>query len=363
MRSDDNEEMLARALKNRETLFTFSGGRPENLLREVLRKDPRLIASFSSYQCRISKGKGLLSPSSCTFRFEYDPDLPPYSQIVLDDGCWTLSRALRSEPPRKLYVIATGDPASLAQRLKGDLSAISEACPEFREWKATRLSSRLSPVTAFWIRCEYAIAPQQKSNMDQMAVREADRILSRVFAADRPFIRSMPDEVKAYFPYSYLQRNVNFVEQPEDRSDPAYQAEADTLYGVLCHWKGSAVGLAHAYMALASRLRLECRLVQGHAGTGDDWPSHTWCLVKIGGTFHHLDPSFGINGESVCTDGFLKSDREMKSTHQWDPLQAPECPLRSPSYYEAARFIQDHYDELLSSGAEEDIFSPDMVDW
>lgn len=360
MKTISNEEKLALALKNREITFSYSGLRPEILLRDVLQKDPKLVASYSRYQ--VSKGKGLLSARSYLIQFSYDPELPSYDQIVLDDGKWLLSEALRRESPRQLYVVSTNKPDELLKRLQADMAAIESVCPAFRQWDPTQFTIKLSVYSIVHIRCTYAIAPQQMDAMDQATKHALDRVVNQMFAAGKPFISSMPDAVKAYFPYSYLQLNVKFVDQPEDPQDSSYNAEADTLFGVICHKHGSAVGLAHAYMTLAKSLHLECRLIQGRAGTGDDWPQHTWCLVSIGGTFHHVDPSFGINEECVCTDGFLKSDREMKPTHQWDPKTTPECPLRSPSFFEVSQFVQNHYDELLSTGASEDLFNPDMAD-
>ena len=135
------------------------------------------------------------------------------------------------------------------------------------------------------------------------------------------------------------------------------------MYSVLSKHRGSSIGIAKTYKALAERLRLTCWLVSGHAGTGDSLPPHTWCMVKAGEGYHHVDPSFGINGDAVCVDGFLQPDREMQHTHQWDRAAHPACTLRTPSYYEVKNYIVMHYDDLLDAGVNEDCFNPDNVDW
>ena len=362
-RAQENVESVARALKNRDVVVTYAGNRPEAVIREAIKNDPKLAASFSRYTYQQHRGTNILSATSYMVQFTYDAEMPPYADIILDDGKWTLSQAWQSSAPRKLYVISSADPEALFDRLNKDGEAMRRVCFSFRDWKASRMTTKLSAYQVVLLHCEYAIETQKIGGMNQMAQQALERILNQSFAAGKGFIQRMPDHVKAYFPYSYLQQHVSFVEQPLNPRDPGYDAEADTLFGVFCRHKGSAVGLAQAYRALAERMRLDCRVIQGYAGTGDDWPPHTWCQVNVGGFYHHVDPTFGINGDSVCVDGFLKSDREMQPTHQWDTVLAPKCSLRTPSYHEVYTFIQNHYNDLLTTGAEEDLFNPDQVEW
>lgn len=356
-------EKVACALRNREAVVSYAGNRPEAILREAMRQDPKLVPSYDQYQYQIHRGKGLLSAPSYMLQFTYDAELPPYDEVVLDDGKWTLSKEWKMHSVRQFYVVSTTNPDGLRRRLEDDFTEMEHVCPAFRQWEAAHATTKLSSYSVVYLRCEYALEPQKLCSMNQIAQQALDRIVSQIFAAGNGFVQHMPDHVRAYFPYSYLQQSISFVDQPLNPKDIAYDAEADLLFGVFCRHKGSAVGLAQAYRALTEKLHLECRLIYGHAGTGDERLPHAWCLVNICGIYHHVDPCFGINADCVCVDGFLKSDREMKPTHQWNSAQAPECPSRIPSYHEVYTFVQNHCDDLLNSGASKDIFDPDHVEW
>lgn len=363
MKRQEAIDIVADCIRRRIISVTYAGPRPKHVLTEVLRQDPKLVCNFSQVK-EITQNSGtLFSGPTYTLQFTYDADLLPYEDIVLDDGKWCLSAAWKAGMRRDVYMVSTHNVAELDRRLHDDQPELERVCPSFRECSISYAGTRYTAQMMVRITCKYALPLNEQGNMDAMAKHAMDQIFRNCFGNGSALVLRLPEHVRAYLPYSYIQQHVDFVEQPLDPHDATYDAAADTVYSVLTQRRGSALGIAQTYKAMAERLHLTCEIVSGHAGTGDSLPPHTWCMVKAGTGYHHVDPSYGINGNVVCVDGFLQSDRAMKSTHLWDKSAYPACTLRTPGCYEVREYIETHFNDMLNAGIDEECINPDNADW
>ncbi len=112
-----------------------------------------------------------------------------------------------------------------------------------------------------------------------------------------------------------------------------YNANYDTTYtyydasGVLLHGRGVCESYGRAYMMLCTAAGLECMYVSGFAGDGPDpdtWGSHGWNLVKLNGSWYHIDCTWDDpvdsagNGGYECHTYFCVDDETMAKDHRWN---------------------------------------------
>ena len=108
-----------------------------------------------------------------------------------------------------------------------------------------------------------------------------------------------------------------------------YNANYDYTYthydasGVLLYGTGVCDSYARAYLMLATAAGLECVIVSGTAGQEADreqWGNHAWNLVKIDGSWYHVDCTWddpGTGGHERH-DYFCVSDETMAADHRWN---------------------------------------------
>lgn len=108
-----------------------------------------------------------------------------------------------------------------------------------------------------------------------------------------------------------------------------YNANYDYTYtnydasGVLLLGSGVCDSYARAYLMLCTAAGLECMYVGGTAGQSADkstWGNHGWNLVKLGGSWYHVDCTWDDPGEGgyECHDYFCLSDEAMAKDHRWN---------------------------------------------
>ena len=94
---------------------------------------------------------------------------------------------------------------------------------------------------------------------------------------------------------------------------------------------GNGKTVCQGYALLAYRMLtdagLEARIVTGTAYNGDDSGSHAWNLVKVGGSWYHLDTTWNDPlpdiKSRVMETYFLLSDAQMILNHSWDTSLYP----------------------------------------
>ncbi|PLT44727.1 putative S-layer protein [Paenibacillus pasadenensis] len=157
---------------------------------------------------------------------------------------------------------------------------------------------------------KYRETPEQTA---EVARRSKEIVASLV----RP---GMSEEQKAGAIHDWIVRHVRY-----DESLTRYTAyEALELRSAVC--QGYAL-LAYRMLTDAG---LEARIAEGTVDTGD----HAWNLVRIDGSWHHMDTTWDDplpdRGDEVSRRYYLLSDEEMRQDHEWTKPY-PEAPESLPA--------------------------------
>ena len=100
-----------------------------------------------------------------------------------------------------------------------------------------------------------------------------------------------------------------FLEEACDINAPG------TVYAALIEKKAAPEGIALAYVELCRRSGLDCLIVYGQK----DWQDHCWNMVRVDGTYYHVDLFAGYDG------GFMKSDSDFWGSYRWAVSEYPKC--------------------------------------
>lgn len=128
----------------------------------------------------------------------------------------------------------------------------------------------------------------------------------------------MSDYTRALVLHDWLIHNANY-----DYTFTWYDAA-----GVLLHGTGVCDSYARAYLMLCTAAGLECMYVSGTAGSDPDpanWDNHGWNLVRLGGSWYHVDCTWddpGTGGSENHTY-FCVSDEMMAKDHRWNQPDDP----------------------------------------
>jgi|GEM_PF-2010476 transglutaminase-like putative cysteine protease len=121
-----------------------------------------------------------------------------------------------------------------------------------------------------------------------------------------------------------------------------------TPYGVLFEGKGVCDSYSKAFFMLAAKAGLECLIVQGSAEEG----SHSWNLVKIGGSWYHLDVTYDdpVGPVKVLShDYFNLPDGLIAANHSWDRGSVPVCSSTEANWFEAGKLVVEDFAALRAS--------------
>lgn len=152
---------------------------------------------------------------------------------------------------------------------------------------------------------------------------KVDRIIASAgtIAQDTPLM-------KCRWIHDTLVKNVVYDDQAFAYPD-AYP-EAYTVQGVFEKRRAVCQGIALAVTLLGDRLGLELPVVSGKKNTGGigDDRGHAWNLVRINGTWAHMDVTWDINQSSyfrtIRYDYFCISDEACRRDHVF--YNTPQCP-------------------------------------
>ena len=153
----------------------------------------------------------------------------------------------------------------------------------------------------------YEISINYGLTLDEMNERSAQLKAIDAFAAVD--VENMNDMERAYAACQYLMDNCVVSEEAAD----------NTAYSALIHGEANSEGLAFAYVELCRRLDLDCRIVYGQL----DWQEHCWNIIKLDGSYYHVDISGAINNGSEAN--FLMNDEEFWGIYRWDVASYPKC--------------------------------------
>lgn len=132
---------------------------------------------------------------------------------------------------------------------------------------------------------------------------------------DRETLRAMREQVQPVFSSAALYvtgqagERVKFQQLHTfltERFDYTYQSSLTPSYSLLCEGIGDSNAFSQIYAAMCSRIGLEAMVVSG-TRKGE---KHQWNLVKIDGTWYHLD--------LTATRQFLPATDDEMTGYEWD---------------------------------------------
>jgi hypothetical protein len=151
---------------------------------------------------------------------------------------------------------------------------------------------------------------------------------------------TMKDYEKLLILHDYIVDNTAYdIENYRNGSIPA---SSRSVYGVLV--KGIAVceGYANALKKLLDLAGVESMIVVGR--TESD--AHAWNLVKIGGSYYHVDPTWNdpitSSGKQILRhDYFNVTDQVLEKTHQWNRSLYPIAGNTQYNYQNVLKAIEN----------------------
>ena len=135
-------------------------------------------------------------------------------------------------------------------------------------------------------------------------VGKVNSIVSELITED------MSDYTRALVLHDWLIHNANY-----DYTYTYYEAAGVLLYGT-----GVCDSYARAYLMLCTAAGLECMYISGSAYSGGVWGAHGWNLVKLGGSWYHVDCTWDDPGEGGYEHHgyFCVDDETMARDHRWN---------------------------------------------
>lgn len=181
--------------------------------------------------------------------------------------------------------------------------------------KGTLYSTKSSHIIK--ITFEYAFDRERMLSMRSSSEAKAKQIVSQVI---KP---SMSDIQKERALHDYIVNNTSYDYKNLEKG--TLPEESYTIYGVLINKKAVCEGYAKAMFRLLNMAGVENKVVIGEA----DGTPHAWNLVKINGSYTHLDatwddPVTRTNRGVLSHKYFNLSDAEISKDHKWDRGKYPK---------------------------------------
>ena len=169
---------------------------------------------------------------------------------------------------------------------------------------------------------------------------------SRVEKLVRPVARCS-DEEKLLYIHDFICENIHY-----DKLKKPYSHE---IIGPLGHGVGVCEGIAKSVKILCDTLGIWCMIALcGNNPEKGIKYRHTWNIVKIGGTYYHLDATFdntlgkhSAAGQEIRYDYFNLDDKKIFRDHEPLIAPAPVCTNGDHFYYR---------EKKLSFTKEEDVY-------
>jgi hypothetical protein len=123
--------------------------------------------------------------------------------------------------------------------------------------------------------------------------------------------------------------------------------ESYSAYGTLVLGIGVCEGYAESMKLILDRLGTECLLVPGNS----KGQNHVWNMVKIDGSYYHVDitwddPVSSDGTDLLIYDYFNLTDSEMAKDHSWDTKAYPRCFSTKYNYFYYNNLVVSKYGEF-----------------
>lgn len=173
----------------------------------------------------------------------------------------------------------------------------------------------------------YTITYNYEKNIDEIKSqsKKVDEIAQNI--VENITNPSMTDFQKEKVIHDYIVNNTKYDKDNFDKNTTPI--ESHTAYGVLVNKTAVCEGYAIAMKKMLDIANVESLIVIGKADNVD----HAWNLVKLDGSWYHVDPTwddpiYSVNGKIIdilSHKYFNLTDDEMKQSHTWDEKNYPKA--------------------------------------
>lgn len=333
----------------------------ENVFRNVLKKDRRMLAMFSGYEARPKK-RGLIQ--FCTdydVTLQYGEGCPDsVDDVLLDEGDWDARSIMGKSCPND-FLIVTADSNGIFQKVTEIGELLQRTYEGLSRWDMdTNWLKELTEDVVCRTSFSYIIPEQQLRKYQGKAAFAAKNIWKTILGKSK-----VPQFVKPFLALSYITQECAYDQRAFDEveSDPM-AIPSDPIphlaYGPLCEQRGICGGLAWAFKVMMDSAGIECICVDGYLKE-DLKTRHMWDMVKLDGQYYHVDPTWGIKDSGVYVDRLLQPDPMLKSTHIWKDEDYPRARGVRFDYDYIEEFLLKNGRTFLDDGANDKYFFPDEI--
>lgn len=357
------EDTLISAItsKQGQVLLQHCVGSLENVFKNALKKEPRLLAYFSGYQSSYMK-KGLVQiiydyDVTITYRDECPDAL---DDIEVDSGSWDASSILEKGSPKELQLV-TPDVSVIGTKLTEQMGKLLSMYEGIQGWDAQSCSfDKITEMSLCTISYCYIAPVQQLRQYQGKAIFAAKNVWKKILGRSK-----VPSFVRPFLAFSYLTQECCYDQRAFDEVESNPQkTPTDPVphlaYGPLVELRGICGGLAWAFKTLMDEANVECICISGYLKENHN-SGHMWNLVKLDGQYYHVDPTWGIREDGVFINGLLQPDSMMKATHEWKTEDYPPARGMRFDYDYIEDFLANNGNDYLDDGANEKYFFPDEI--
>lgn len=181
---------------------------------------------------------------------------------------------------------------------------------------------------------KYDLPKSEVISKRQKTEEKANDIIKTIIRPD------MNDYSKVLAIHDYIIDHAVYDSENADKN--TIPPEEHDAYGVLVKGIGVCDSYTEAMKLLLDKAGVECITVVGDETDGSDDAKndigHAWSIVKIGGSYYHIDATWDDAGEEYGSNKskyyyFNVTDEEMKKTHVWDQTKYPACTSTEYNYF------------------------------
>jgi len=133
---------------------------------------------------------------------------------------------------------------------------------------------------------------------------------------------------KANAIYNWLFTNFGYRAAFVDTSKGISQNQTHELAAhYFRYYRGSCEHYAAVSKLIFEELGFECKYVFGsrYSNLSYKWGDHVWLVIKVNGSWYHVDGLFAGFFAKDMNDYFCVPDKKLKETHKWDKESVPKC--------------------------------------
>lgn len=206
-----------------------------------------------------------------------------------------------------------------------------------RKGKVTAVGKGTATITAKLGSKKYTckVLVCSSSSGNERVDKEIHRIIRKII---KPSMSTV-EKVKAVHDYLVLN---NTYDHSISTAHPA--GDIANVESLLFQHTSVCSGYAETFQLFMDALNIPCKIILGTANGNTGWIDHEWNIVKLNGTWYHIDVTWGDASETsdknlVIYRHFLVSDNYMAQSHKWDRSSYPVCDANGSSYKSFANKI------------------------